>query len=64
MRIGPALWGKFTEAIDADDFDLKHHIYSEVAALPVDEFNVKLREILAGTNEGKKIIKDIVTRLS
>ena len=63
MRLGPAIWGKFTDAIDADDFDLKHHIYSEIAALPVDEFNVKMREILAGTKEGKKIIKDIVNEV-
>lgn len=60
MRIGPALWSRFTNAIDADDFDLKHHIYSEMAALPVDEFNVKMREVLAGTKEGKAIIKGIV----
>ena len=60
MRIGPALWSRFTNAIDADDFDLKHHIYSEIAALPVDEFNMKMREVLAGTKEGKAIIKGIV----
>lgn len=60
MRIGPALWSRFTNAIDADDFDLKHHIYAEMAALPVDEFNVKMREVLAGTKEGKTIIKGIV----
>ncbi len=60
MRIGPALWSRFTEAIEPDDFELKHHIYSEMAALPVDEFNVKMREVMAGTKEGKKIIKGIV----
>jgi len=60
MRIGPALWNRFTEAIDPDDFELKHHIYSEMAALPVREFNQKMREIVAGTKEGKKIIKTIV----
>ncbi|TXG81752.1 MAG: hypothetical protein E6R13_05850 [Spirochaetes bacterium] len=60
MRIGPALWSRFTQAIDPDDFELKHHIYSEMAALPVDEFNMKMREVMAGTKEGKKIIKGIV----
>lgn len=60
MRIGPALWTRFTEAIDGDDFELKHHIYSEMAALPVDEFNVKMREVMAGTKQGKDIIKEIV----
>ena len=61
MRIGPALWGRFTDLIEPDDFNLKHHIYSELALLPVREFNVKMREIMGGTKEGKKIIKDIVS---
>jgi hypothetical protein len=60
MRIGPALWSRFTNLIEPDDFHLKHHIYSELAALPVREFNVKMREIMANTKEGKKIIKAVV----
>jgi len=60
MRIGPALWSKFTDAIEPDDFHYKHHVYSELAALPVREFNVKMREIMAGTKEGKAIIKNII----
>lgn len=60
MRIGPALWTKFTDAIEPDDFKLKHHVYSELAALPVREFNVKMREIMGGTKEGKNIVKNIL----
>jgi hypothetical protein len=63
MRLGPALWGKFTEAIGADNFDLKHHIYSEMAALPVNEFNMKMREVLAGTKEGKNIMTGLVNEI-
>ena len=60
MRLGPALWERFTNMIEPDDFHLKHHIYSELAALPVREFNVKMREIMANTKDGRKIILDIV----
>ena len=60
MRIGPALWERFTELIEPDDFHLKHQIYTDLASLPVREFNVKMREIMANTNEGKKIINNIV----
>ena len=60
MRLGPAIWSKFTDAIDSDDFNLKHHIYSDLAKLPAKEFHTQMREILAGTKKGKKIIKDIV----
>ena len=63
MRMGPALWNRFTEAIEPDDFKLKHHIYSEMAALPVKEFNYKMREVMAGTKEGKEIIKGIVAEV-
>ncbi len=63
MRIGPALWTRFTDAIEPDDFELKHHVYSEMAALPVREFNHKMREVMAGTKEGKKIIKNIVNEV-
>jgi len=60
MRLGPAIWSKFTDAIDVDDFNLKHHIYSDLAKLPAKELHNNMREIMAGTKKGKKIIKDIV----
>jgi hypothetical protein len=60
MRIGPALWDRFTDCIDADDFHLKHQLYMEIASKPVNEFNGCMREIMAGTNKGKKIVKEIM----
>jgi len=60
MRMGPAVWGKFTNAIPADDFNLKHHAYSQLAALPANEFNNQMKEIMAGTKKGTKIIEDII----
>jgi hypothetical protein len=60
MRLGPAIWEKFTECIDAEDFGLKHHVYSELATLPVNEFNTMMREIMAGTKNGKAKIKNIL----
>lgn len=63
MRMGPGLWGRFTNAIEPDDFELKHHIYSELAALPVDEFNDKMREIMANTKQGKTIVKEIANQV-
>lgn len=60
MRLGPAIWGKFTDAIDVDDFHLKHHIYSELAALPAKDFHKVMKEIMAGTKLGKKLVKQIV----
>jgi len=63
MRLGPALWNRFTNLFEAEDFNLKHHVYSELAALPVDEFNMKMKEVMANTKQGKKIITDIVNEV-
>lgn len=60
MRLGPALWERFTRMIEPDDFHLKHHVYSELAALPVKEFNSKMKEIMAGTKQGKKLVQEIM----
>jgi hypothetical protein len=60
MRLGPALWQKFTALFDADDFKYKHHVWNELVGFPVKEFNVKMKEIMAGTKEGKKVISDIL----
>jgi hypothetical protein len=60
MRIGPALWSRFTDAFDAEDFPLKHHVWSDLVVLPPKEFNPKMKEIMSGTKEGKKIIKDLI----
>ena len=63
MRLGPAIWERFTKMIEPDDFHLKHHIYTEMVSLPVMDFNRKMREIMAGTKEGKKIISGIVEEI-
>jgi len=60
MRLGPAIWEKFVKAIPPEDFKLKHHVYSEIVSLPVNEFNSCMREIMAGTKAGKKIIIDLL----
>lgn len=57
MRLGTPIWEKFTDCIDVDDFDIKHHIFAELVALPVDDFNKTMREIMAGTTEGKRYVK-------
>lgn len=63
MRLGPALWERFTKLINPEDFPLKHHVYIELASLPTDEFNEKMKEIFAGTKRGKEIIADIVEQV-
>ena len=49
MRLGPAIWERFTECFEAEDFNLKHHVYSELCSLPVNEFNRAFKEIMVGS---------------
>ena len=35
----------------------------EMVSLPVKEFNIKMREVMAGTKEGKKIIEEMVKNI-
>jgi len=60
MRLGPALWERFTKLFEGEDFKYKHNVYSELASLPIEEFNHNMREIMAGTSEGKEIISRLV----
>ena len=60
MRLGPALWEKFTRCFSPEDFPLKHHVYAELMSKPPAEFNEQMKEIFAGTKEGKRIVDGIL----
>lgn len=61
MRLGPAMWGRFCEMMPDDSFELKHHVYTEMAALPPKEFNATMKEVLGKTKRGKEIMLEMVT---
>lgn len=63
MRLGPALWGKLTDAIPAEDFNLKHYLYGDLVQLPVEEFNECMKEVMAGTKRGKEMINEMLTEI-
>jgi len=63
MRLGPPIWEKFIESIPSEDFALKHHVYIELVALPVEEFNDVMREIMLGTQSGKLRVKEIIEEI-
>jgi len=63
MRLGPSIWEKFIESIPDEDFHLKHHIFIELVALPVEEFNTTMREIMLGSRAGKVKVAEIVEEI-
>tara|TARA_R110002050_G_scaffold79261_11_gene169399 strand:- start:7263 stop:8420 length:1158 start_codon:yes stop_codon:yes gene_type:complete len=60
MRLGPAIWERFCSMIPEDDKNMKHHVYTELASLPSNEFNETMREILAKTKKGKEMISEML----
>jgi hypothetical protein len=63
MRFGTPMWRRFCDAIPADDFNLKHHVYADVAALPPKEFNSVMKEVLGKTKRGKTIISEMINEI-
>ena len=53
LRLGPGLWERFIDAIGADDFDIKNHLYSEIIQMPAAEFLKFMKELQSGSEEGK-----------
>lgn len=60
MRLGPAMWGRFCNCIPPDDFHLKHHVYADLAAQNPKEFNHNMKNIMANTKMGHKIVEDML----
>ena len=57
------IWNRFCEAIPVDDFNLKHHAYADVAALPPSEFNSFMKEIIGKTKTGKKRMGEMISEI-
>jgi len=64
IRMGSALWKKFENTIGTKDRKNKHHVFHSLVKKNVDEFNDCMREVIAGTNKGRKIISDSIRETS
>lgn len=60
MRLGPPIWGRFCDAIPAEDINLKYHIFTDITMMSPDEFNNTMKEIIAKTKKGKFIVSSII----
>jgi hypothetical protein len=49
--------------IPAEDFNLKHHVYSDISALEPKEFSYVMKEIMAGTNKGKEMMSEMLKEI-
>lgn len=57
MRIGPALWEIITDSFGNQvKTDLIPYLYKRIAQLPIKKFNFFMREVLAKTRKGKRMM--------
>jgi len=63
LRVGPAIWGRVMDCIPPKDHDMKHHVFHKLVKLPVNEFNSCMKEIIAGTKEGKRLVGEMISEV-
>lgn len=63
IRSGGALWKKFCEIIPNEYKDLKHYLFADIIKLEPKEFFMVMKEVLANTKKGRKIIETILKRI-
>jgi len=68
LRLGPVIWEKFTEAypdkLYEDDMrEIQNYLFSRFSSLTTEEFFEVAKMILSGSNEGKKIVSNMVDEI-
>lgn len=56
MRLGPHMWSMMGRALNDTLFDELPYLFKKVSSLDTDKFNFLMKELLAGTKKGKKIM--------
>lgn len=68
LRMGPVIWEKFLESYPDELFEddmreIQNYLFSRFSSLSTDEFFEVAREILSGSDTGKKIVKKMVDEI-
>jgi hypothetical protein len=63
MRLGPAMWSRFCNCVPAEDFNLKHHVYADLAAQDPETFNHNMKNIMANTKKGHEIVETMLAEI-
>lgn len=64
MILGPKLWDSFIEAVDAEnERELTMHLYRHIQSMDVDKFNSFMREVLAKSPAGMKMLRELAAKI-
>ena len=63
MQVGPDLFRQFMAAIGEDNAELMPYIYDALNRLPLSQYNEAMRNLIAGTPEGKNYIRQLAQKI-
>tara|TARA_R110000868_G_scaffold24142_4_gene95801 strand:- start:7366 stop:8643 length:1278 start_codon:yes stop_codon:yes gene_type:complete len=69
LRLGPVIWEKFIESYPDDLFEddlreIQNYLFSRFSSLTTSEFFEVAKEIMKGSEKGKKIVKRMVDEIN
>jgi hypothetical protein len=60
LRLGPGFWERFHDMIgDVNEYELKSQLYATIAAMKPGEFNSIMKEIMSGSEKGKRMMQQL-----
>lgn len=63
LMLGPGFWGRFLEAIDENELDIKSKLYIKIAQMPARDFNNFMKEVLKKSERGKRMMVDLANEI-
>ena len=62
MRIGPHIWNMISKSVNDVTFEDMPYLFKRISSLDVDKFNFFMKEILAGTKKGRRLMSKICNK--
>jgi hypothetical protein len=63
LMLGPGFWGRFLEAIDENELDIKSKLYIKIAQMPPRDFNNFMKEVLKKSERSKRMMVDLANEI-
>jgi hypothetical protein len=63
LMLGPGFWGRFLDAIDESELDIKSQLYIQIAKMPPKDFNIFMKEVLKKSQRGKELMVDLANEI-
>lgn len=64
LRVGPAIWKKFLDSIDAKQFEIMPLLYHEIVQMPAQEFNQFMKDLIDDNINGRKKLQKIANKIN